>query len=305
LKIPDEQKGLNFCTNCGNRLTDSDSSVCNKCFYDPLVPFQILDEKIIKIKSKSKNKEFIESIRFPGEAASLVFSIFLLFLSIIVFATLSLGLFIFFLFAGLIIHRINEKQVKNQLIRLSNKNYNHIYILSKLAAYRLNMPLIPVFIKAGPTLNAYTSGLLTTHWIVLNSALIEKLNKDELLYVIGHEMGHIKCNHANWLHLMAPANMKPIPVISEGLKIIFNNWSIKAEYSADRAGLIACKNLKSCISALCMVHTGSRNIDVDSMLEEKQSSRYLKNLSELFNTHPFFSNRIKKIISFEKRLNYG
>ncbi len=45
------------------------------------------------------------------------------------------------------------------------------------------------------TVNAYVTGLLGTKRIVLWDTIIAKLNPDELLTVMGHEMGHYVLNH--------------------------------------------------------------------------------------------------------------
>ncbi|MDB6035655.1 MAG: Zn-dependent protease with chaperone function [Verrucomicrobiales bacterium] len=45
------------------------------------------------------------------------------------------------------------------------------------------------------TVNAYVTGFLGTKRIVLWDTLLAKLNDDEVLYVMGHEMGHYALNH--------------------------------------------------------------------------------------------------------------
>jgi len=86
------------------------------------------------------------------------------------------------------------------------------------------------------------------------------------------------------------------------LRLIFNNWALKAEYSADRAGLIASRNLTSCISALLKSSTAETNIDIDNYINEfeKHSKDPLYKISEYFGDHPFIPNRIKKLQEFSK-----
>jgi STE24 endopeptidase len=45
------------------------------------------------------------------------------------------------------------------------------------------------------TVNAYVTGLGQTKRIVLWDTLLEKLNEPEVLFVVGHEMGHYVLNH--------------------------------------------------------------------------------------------------------------
>jgi len=46
--------------------------------------------------------------------------------------------------------------------------------------------------------NAYVSGFLNTKRIVLWDTIIDKLDRDELLFVMGHEMGHYVLHHVLW-----------------------------------------------------------------------------------------------------------
>lgn len=43
--------------------------------------------------------------------------------------------------------------------------------------------------------NAYVTGFMNTKRIVMWDTLLEKLNEEEVLYVVGHEMGHYVLNH--------------------------------------------------------------------------------------------------------------
>lgn len=49
------------------------------------------------------------------------------------------------------------------------------------------------------TTNAYVTGLAGSHRIVLWDTMIEKVEPDELLFVMGHEMGHYVLHHVIWI----------------------------------------------------------------------------------------------------------
>jgi len=297
---------MKYCSNCGSQL-EKKVYLCPSCNSNPDVPEEIQNEEIKQNSFRKKERILTSKLEYPGENSSLVFSILMMIIIGIIFSTITLGLFAAYLIVGLILLRLLQAQTKSQLVKISELNFSEIFKLTKIAAFRLRMPLPPVYIIADPSLNAYTLGFWGDHWIVLHSALVEKLKHEELLYVIGHEMGHIKREHATWLQLVTPRASRPIPFISDGLKIIFNNWSIKSEYSADRAGLIANKNLDSCISALSMIATGHRNIKLTTLLEEseKQQKDPLSVLGEFFRTHPYYPKRIKQLYSFNKFLKFG
>ncbi|HUR21831.1 MAG TPA: M48 family metallopeptidase, partial [Vicinamibacterales bacterium] len=106
------------------------------------------------------------------------------------------------------------------MIRAGDDNYPSLHALVKRCSEILSCPLPELYIQTDPTLNAYTAGQRRT-CIVLHSGLVEKLTIDELSFVIGHELGHIKCAHGLYRQLGdlllrywdVLASMVPIPGI--------------------------------------------------------------------------------------------
>lgn len=292
---------MSYCVNCGTQVGKI-TSICQNCSSDPKIPNEIIDKFISSFPTISSKNPRVPDLEYPGESSSLAFAILLSIIIGSLFSLMTLSLFLFYLILGLIYVRIREVQTKSNLLRISERSYPKLYNLSRASAYRLQIPLNPVYVKHNPNLNAYTSGFWGNHWVVLYSGLIEKLSPEELLFVLGHEMGHIKREHATWLNLISPAGSNSLPLISEGLRIIFNNWALKAEYAADRAGLLASGNLKSSISALLRLTASETNIDIIGYINEfeKHSRDPLYKIGEYFGDHPFIPNRIKKLQEFSK-----
>ena len=239
---------MKFCVNCGTKIKNS-SSLCFHCFSDKEIPMELLDEKLNNFSYRNKEKELKAKLEYTGESSSLALSIFIMITLLVVFSTITFGFFALFLIYGLVNFRIQDARLKARYVRISSHNFPKIYNLSKLAAYRLKMPLPPVYIKQDPNLNAYTGGFWGNHWVVLHSAILKQLYPGEILYILGHEMGHIKKEHSTWLNLMGTQGTPHIFLVSDVMRLIFNNWSIRAEYSADRAGLVANMELNLSIAS--------------------------------------------------------
>ncbi len=90
--------------------------------------------------------------------------------------------------------------------------------------------------------------------IILTSAAVDNLKPPELAFVIGHELGHIKSGHLLY-RLMAEimpmlgglagsATLGVGSLLSKGLEIALVNWGRISDYSADRAGLLACQDIQ-------------------------------------------------------------
>ena len=84
------------------------------------------------------------------------------------------------------------------------------------------------------------------------------MDKDELQFIIGHELGHVDLGHT-WLNTLV-GGMAGIPSTYGAaaiLELAFRWWNCACEYSADRAGVLACSNPNKAISALIKLEAGN------------------------------------------------
>lgn len=267
---------------------------------DPKIALEKIDY-VLRHKRRIQNKANPDvKIEYPGESTSLALAVLISIIILIAFSIITIGVFFFLLCSCLFYLRLRHLSVRSSCVRCSEKAYPEINNLIKLAAYRLRIPLCPVYVELDPKVNAYTAGFWGDHWIVLYSGLLKHLELDDILFVVGHEMGHIKREHTTWLSLSSPASGISIPVLSSVMKVIFNNWHLKSEYSADRAGLIVTGNLSTCVSALLKLIGEKDSIKADDMLREfeKKSGDPMLKIAELFQDHPFIPNRILKLRDF-------
>ncbi len=161
---------------------------------------------------------------------------------------------------------------------------------------------IQLFIARDAGLNAYTFGLLDPKVVVIYSSVFHEMDAEEIRFILGHELGHICLGHT-WLNSIVggiagvPANM----ALSSLLKGVFLWWNRACEYSADRAGLLACGNPQKAISALAKLSVGPgkiRNtVDLHSALlriENGEDQPYGA-LAEVVATHPNILRRIRAV----------
>ncbi|MGH7138170.1 MAG: M48 family metalloprotease [Pirellulales bacterium] len=109
----------------------------------------------------------------------------------------------------------------------------------------------PVHIEGDPEPNAYVAGLREPHVLVLTSSLLDLYDEspEELRFIIGHELGHIKAGHIK-THFLGSTLVEAVRG-DTGKKVTFADdfiaafavgallhWYRESEYSADRAGLI-------------------------------------------------------------------
>lgn len=104
-----------------------------------------------------------------------------------------------------------ERQLRGEnlgnMLRVNGRNYPILYQDFKNVVGKVGIPEPELYIYNSPEMNAYTYGN-TCVFIALSSGLIEHLDREELLSVIGHECGHILCKHVlykSMLHTLEEA----------------------------------------------------------------------------------------------------
>src|SRR5688500_9577433 len=73
-----------------------------------------------------------------------------------------------------------------------------LYAKLQIACTTLGVDMPELFVQQNPVVNAFTGGV-ERPVIVLYSQLLERLNDDEVLAVVAHEVGHIHAEHVLYL----------------------------------------------------------------------------------------------------------
>lgn len=152
------------------------------------------------------------------------------------------------------VEKIYTVQYTGSNLKVTSKNYLKIYEYLQYACQILDLPKVPeMYIEWGYNINAFTVGS-ENPIIVLNSGLIDLCDDDEIMFVIGHECGHIKSNHMLY-HMMAQVINICIDFIPFGniaaapLQYALYYWDRMSEFTADRAGLLCCQNMEVAVRA--------------------------------------------------------
>lgn len=174
---------------------------------------------------------------------------------------------------------------------------------------RLNPGPVEIFIVRGRERNAYTFGLSNPKSVVVYASLLEIMDEEELKFVIGHEMGHVALGHT-WLNTLV-GGLAGVPQPA-GLAVIlsfaFMWWNRACEYSADRAGLLACGNPGKAITALAKLVVGDIHSQAEfqraMVLIDAQDDNWGNLLGETLSTHPMIIKRIQALRKFSESSTY-
>ena len=167
-------------------------------------------------------------------------------------------------------------------VLVSEKQLPHLHKLLIDACEILDLEPPQLYIQQNPTPNAYTFAMRGKQpFIVLHTSLIEMLTPEEIQAVIAHELGHLKCEHGVYLTmvnlLVLAANMLPPwgTVLAQSLQDRMLQWVRCAEFSCDRAALLALQDPKVVMSVLMKLAGGSPTLapqlNLDAFIEQAKA----------------------------------
>src|SRR2546430_14096629 len=104
-------------------------------------------------------------------------------------------------------------------VKVTPQQCPDLYAKLQIACTTLGVDMPELFVQQNPIVNAFTGGV-ERPIIVLHSSLIERLNDEEVLAVIAHEVGHIHAEHvlyitaAHLLEALANVAIAAAPIAS-------------------------------------------------------------------------------------------
>jgi hypothetical protein len=254
----------------------------------------------------------LRDYRYPGEVLSLLLT-FLVLLSLYF-----LGTFFFpatwastikalaVTVTGLAVYfttvKMQQRAAFGTLVRVSPRQFPELSNIATVAAERLSSPPVPVYVKRSSEMSIYTLGLWQQPLIVLTSSLVDQMPPDALQFFIGREIGHVQAGHT-WLRTLLKPLGADIPVIGKLFNsVIFGDWMNRTEFTADRAGFIACRSLTTSVSTMLKFGVGIRlyeKLDIREFLEQINEVRNVRgHLTEIVAEQPYLTQRIRSLVRF-------
>ena len=157
------------------------------------------------------------------------------------------------------LERLLRVQLMGSYLRATEDCFPELFRAVQEGCEILDVPKRPsVYIQPGG-LNAFTAGV-DQPILVFNAGLIDSLTDDELRFVVGHELGHIKSGHVLYYQvaMLLPVLAEVVGVATLGigsllsfpLEVALVRWQRMSELTADRAGLLACQDVNVATTAM-------------------------------------------------------
>ncbi|MCC7477247.1 M48 family metallopeptidase [bacterium] len=211
-------------------------------------------------------------------------------------------------------------------VKLGPQNYPRIYAMVEECCQVLDVPMPEVYLTYSPVLNAHTYGVDRT-FISIHSSMAESFTEAEMRSIIGHELGHIKAGHVlyksvAWFilkYLPMLDNFVPFPIAPFMLPMLLamQEWSRRAEFTCDRAGLLCCQDPEASMSALAKfagrLDADNGQFSLEALIQQSteveegasKTARLFVALDNLYRTHPYSVLRVKQINDWVSGGAYG
>lgn len=198
----------------------------------------------------------------------------------------------------------------------------------QIACTTLGVPMPDLYIQQNPIVNAFTGGV-EKPIIVLHSALIERLNEEETLAVIAHEVGHIHAEHVLYLTAaqlilaIATIPLASLPIagilkelLTATMRGALLAWMRRAELSCDRAALLVVQDPHVVGRTMMKLAGGTFASKINYELFLEQAREFQKNYdqskldkfwADIINaglSHPFPIWRVSEILKWVESGEY-
>ena len=202
-------------------------------------------------------------------------------------------------------------------VRVSKKQMPGLYALLAESCKVLDMDVPELYVQQGGV-TAYTSGHHHPH-IVVGTGLLDLLDDNEVMSVLAHELGHVKCGHVLYktmarfivpfIERVGRTSLGLGSLIGSGIEAGLLAWDRRSELSADRASLLVLQNPTPCMSALMKLAGGSQRwadqLDVEQFVKQARAyydgtepgmaDRFYQFVMGSATTHPFTVERAKAL----------
>jgi Zn-dependent protease with chaperone function len=192
-------------------------------------------------------------------------------------------------------------------VKVTDQQFPKVYEIVARCAATLHIPVPTVYVApALGTLDAHTLGTDEDAYIVLNAALVDHLDADELAFVIGHECGHIHNNHVVYttaLYYLTHAAAFYVRWVVQPAILALRAWARRAEITCDRAGLLCVRDEEVATAAIVKLALGSQKLYKDLKIDEylkqlDEVKRGIGRFGEIFRSHPYLPKRIEALRRF-------
>ena len=199
-----------------------------------------------------------------------------------------------FLPALIVIRETQRASVRGTAVQLSPRQYTDLYRTTDDFAHRLGLHRRPqIYLANGNgSLNAFAAQATGHDYVVISNELFTNLyhdNREGLLFILGHELGHIRLHHVSLWYQISVVYSQWIPLLGSLLSRL-------REYSCDRQGAWLSPLGATGLILLASGRHTENVVDVDELVRQAKTLRgFWVGLAQLPRSHPYTVRRLEQL----------
>ena len=161
------------------------------------------------------------------------------------------------------IERIVQIQCTGSNLKVTSSSFPALFEMLEESCRILHLMHLPqLYLQQSEDLLGMTTGV-DRPVIILSTSCVDNLSDAETRFIIGRQIGHIKSRHVLYYEIgmlmpvltevLAAPTLGLSALITVPLQISLLHWMRMSEYTADRAGLLACQDASAAAAALAKV----------------------------------------------------
>lgn len=174
---------------------------------------------------------------------------------------------------------VGEEKLLGEARRVTEADHPALLRAATSCAATLHIPLPTLYVTPHPAPRAaLTLGTNEKPYVVVSQPLLGDLGEDDLLHVVGAALGHVHNHHTLFLttlHFLSEGGGRIVKWASTPASLALRSWAKRAAVTADRAGLLCTRSLRTSMRAVLITTLGSRR-----RFDEISGGEYLEALGE-------------------------
>lgn len=226
-----------------------------------------------------------------------------LFISLVIYIVLCLsviGLLVLFLFfiISMFFHGIMIGYIRTNGVKVTEEQFPAVHQKVQDLCVQMGIDKVPdvYVVESSGILNAFATRFFGKNMVVLYSEVFELTEseaEDELVFIIAHELAHIKRNHLLKHSFILPAMWIP------GLGELYLR---ACEFTCDRYAVFYCGNPEAAKNSLTILAVGKKlykRVNREAYLKQMEKEKgFFAWLSEILSSHPPLPKRIYEVMRF-------
>ena len=191
-------------------------------------------------------------------------------------------------------HGLLAAHLRAEAVRVSERQWPELHATFLEVCERLGIATPPrlYVLQAGGSLNAFATRHAGRDFVVVFSDFVEAFGpqSQEMKFILGHELGHLKSRHILKQVLLGPGLF--FPLLGPAFR---RSW----ETSCDRHGAYAAQDFNGALRAMLTLSGGKecgRTLDAEAFASQHEEERgFFVSLHELTSTYPTLSRRVRDL----------